>query len=161
MSLFRLSFGAPVALVMLAGCTSEPETVGGALPMLVASGVRSEASLQALAQGRLHLDADGCLRIGEDGPFVIWPHGSRISRTGDGRVQVIDGSSGNAVHIGDEFAIAGAGVDAPPTQLTQPVPAACANGRFWLAGPVMNEADRLAMASRQQQPGARGPSRPE
>lgn len=120
------------------------------MPPLVRSSIRSNVSLQALAQGRLHLDPGGCLRIGADGPFIIWPHDSRISRTGDGRVQVIDGASANAIHVGEEFAIAGAGVDAAPSQLTQPVPPACANGKFWLAGPVMDEADRLAMLSRSQ-----------
>lgn len=120
------------------------------MPPLATSSVRSDVSLQALAQGRLHLDPGGCLRVGEDGPFIIWPHDSRISRTEDGRVQVIDGASGNAVHVGEDFAVAGAGVDVAPSQLTQPVPPACAKGRFWLAGPVMDEADRLAMLSRQK-----------
>lgn len=128
-----------------------PRPPGGeGLPSLVRSSIRSDVSLQALAQGRLHLDPAGCLRVGEDGPFIIWPHASRISRNVDGQVQVIDGASGNAVYVGEEFAVAGAGVDVAPSQLTQPVPPACAKGRFWLAGPVMDEADRLAMLSRQR-----------
>lgn len=135
------------ALCCLGACA--PATVEADLPVLIASNVRSDASLQALAQGRLHLDPQGCLRIGEDGPFVIWPFGSRISRAADGRVQVIDGASGNAVRLGEDFAVAGAGVDLLPPQLTHPIPPPCAQGRFWLAGPVMSEADRLAMRLRQ------------
>ena len=111
---------------------------------------RTLGPLQTLAQGRLHLDPGGCLRIGQDGPFIIWPHDSRISKTANGRVQVIDGASGNAVHVGEEFAVADAGVDLAPSRLTQSVPPACAKGKFWLAGPVMDEADRLAMLTRQK-----------
>jgi hypothetical protein len=137
------------ALSCLGACAPEPAAVKSDLPVLIASSVRSDASLHALAQGRLHLDPQGCLRIGEDGPIVIWPFGSRISRAADGRMQVVDGASGNAVRVGEEFAVAGAGVDLPPPQLTHPVPPACAHGRFWLAGPVMSETDRLAMRTRE------------
>lgn len=144
-------FGALAALFALAACGPEPAAAGGEdLPVLVRSSIRPDATLQALARGRLHLDAAGCLRVGENGPFVIWPRDSRISRTADGRVQVIDGFSGHAVHVGEEFAVAGAGGDAAPTQLMRPVPPACAKGEFWLAGPVMSEADRLAMVARQE-----------
>jgi hypothetical protein len=55
-------------------------------PTLVS--VRTNASLQALAQGPLHLDPTGCLRVGEGGPFIIWPHDSGVSRTADCRVQM-------------------------------------------------------------------------
>lgn len=143
--------GAFTAFSVLAACAPGPAAAeAGDLPVLVRSSIRPEATLQALAHGRLHLDAAGCLRVGENGPFVIWPRDSRISRTADGRIQVIDGFSGNAVHVGDEFAVAGAGGDAVPTQLTQPVPTACATGEYWLAGPVMDEADRLAMVAREE-----------
>jgi len=146
-----------VTLSSIGACAPASTASGGeGLPALVRSSNRSDVSLQALAHGRLHLDPVGCLRIGEDGPFVIWPHDSRISRTGDGRVQVIDGASGTAIHLGEEFAVAGAGVDAAPSQLTQPVPPACATGKFWLAGPVMDEAGRLAMLSRQKRMEAGG-----
>ena len=141
-----------VALSTTGACAPAAPTAAGGdgLPPLVRSSIRSDVSLHALAQGSLHLDPGGCLRIGEDGPFIIWSHDSRISRTGDGRVQVIDGASGNAVHVGEVFAVSGAGVDAAPSHLTQTLPPACAKGRFWLAGPVMDEADRLAMLSRQR-----------
>lgn len=153
-----LGMSAVVALSTVGACApAEPKAAGGdGLPPLVKSSIRSDVSLQALAQGRLYLDPSGCLRIDEDGPFIIWPHDSRISTTGDGRVQVIDGASGNAVSVGEAFAVAGAGVDAAPSQLTPPVPPACATGKFWLAGPVMDEADRLAMLSRQKRMEAGG-----
>lgn len=141
--------GALVASVMLGSCGPDAAaTVDGDLPVLVRSSIRTNASLQALAQGPLHLDPAGCLRIGEGGPLVIWPYDSRISRTAEGRVQVTDGMSGNVIGVGQEFAVAGAGVDIPPTALRDPIPPACATARFWLAGPVMGEADRLSIANR-------------
>lgn len=141
--------GAFTAFSVLTACAPDHLPGGGeGLPVLVRNSIRPEASLQALAHGRLQLDPGGCLRIGEGGPFVIWPRDSRISRTEDGRAQVIDGLSGNAVRVGEEFAVAGAGVAVAPTQLTQPVPPACTNGEYWLAGPVLDEVDRLAMFDR-------------
>ncbi|MFC7379794.1 hypothetical protein [Brevundimonas sp. GCM10030266] len=141
--------GMLVASVMLGSCSpGAAVTDDGDLPVLVRSSIRTNASLQALAQGTLHLDRAGCLRIGEGGPFVIWPYDSRVSRTAEGLVQVTDGLSGQAIDVGQEFAVAGAGVDVPPTELREPIPPACATGRFWLAGPVMSEADRLAVTNR-------------
>lgn len=153
-----LGLSALVALSTIGACApAAPKAAGGdGLPTLVKSSIRSDVSLHAHAQGRLHLDPGGCLRIDEDGPFIIWSHDSRVSRTGDGRVQVIDGASGNAVLVGEVFAVTGAGVDAAPSQLTAPVPPACATGKFWLAGAVMDEVDRLAMLSRQKRMGAGG-----
>ena len=149
MSPTRSMLFAVTALFAGVGCSPGAARVADDLPVLMARDTPAIASPQALAGGRLHVDAAGCLRVGEGGPFVIWPYGSRISRNPDGAVQVTDGASGNVVQVGAEFAVAGAGVDTPPTGLTQPVPAACATGGYWLAGPVMSEAQRRAAAERQ------------
>lgn len=40
--------------------------------------------------GRLHLDADGCLRgDNENGPIIIWRHETRIERAADGRIRIL------------------------------------------------------------------------
>ena len=124
-----------------------------ALPVFVRSNVRSAIELEALAQGRLEIDKNGCLRIGgADGPFVIWHHDSRIERTDDGRIRITDGYSGNTAYVGDEIAMGGGvgnrvtpasgGRQDVPTNTTEPIPEACATGEIWTAGRLMTEAER-------------------
>jgi hypothetical protein len=132
------------------------------LPVLVRNSVRSDVTMQALARGRLHLDRHGCLRIGgEDGPFVIWHHDSRIERADDGRIKITDGFTGNSAYVGDEIAMAGgrgnfvppASSDykpAMPTNITEPIPEACASGEIWWAGNLMSEAERLELLERER-----------
>src|SRR5690606_31099130 len=54
------------------------------LPVLVTAAEPQDTFLANLGRGRLVVDGNGCLRHGD--AFVIWTYGSRISRTGDGRI---------------------------------------------------------------------------
>ncbi|WP_146148837.1 hypothetical protein [Pseudaminobacter soli (ex Li et al. 2025)] len=121
--------------------------------------MRSDLELQALVQGRLEIDRNGCLRIGgEDGPFVIWHHDSRIERTNDGRIKITDGYSGNTAYVGDEIAMGGGqenrvppatGVrPETPTNVTEPIPDACAAGEIWWAGRLLTEKERQRLLNR-------------
>lgn len=92
-----------------AGADRQPRPFGGVAPGLGAGPSASRS--------------EGCLRIGDDGPFVIWPFGSLISRAAHGQAQV-SMSLGNAVPAGEEFTVARGGVDPPPPHLTPPVPPA-------------------------------------
>lgn len=136
-----------------------PSPHSEALPVFVRKSVRSDLELEALSQGRLVVDRNGCLRIGgEKGAFVIWHHDSRIERTSDGRIKITDGYSGNTAYVGDEIAMGG-GQDnrvppatgeraATPTNVTEPIPEACASGEIWWAGRLMTEAERQRLPNR-------------
>ncbi len=157
-----------LAGIVLSLCACSDVSVGTAaepvadLPVLVRNSVRSDLTMQALARGTLHLDPHDCLRIGgDDGPFVIWHHESRIERNSDGRIRIIDGFTGNAAYIGDEIAMAGGqGNHVPPTSadhkpvmptnITEPIPEACASGEIWWAGNLMSEAERQEMLARER-----------
>ena len=119
--------------------------------------------MQALFLGRLQLDADGCLRGGgEAGPFIIWHHDTRIDRAADGRVQIVDTTTGNSVKVGDEIALSGGNIsEVRAADLTAPVPETCrTGGGYFLAGSVMSEAQRLGITERQRNR-PRVPSPPE
>lgn len=132
------------------------------LPVLVRNSVRNDLAMEALARGRLHLDRHGCIRIGgDDGPFVIWHHDSRIERTDDGQIKITDGFTGNSAYVGDEIAMGGgignlvppASTDhkpVMPTNITEPIPEACASGEIWWAGNLMTEAERLELLERER-----------
>lgn len=133
--------------------TQSPSQRSEALPVFVRKSVRSDQELEALAQGKLVVDRNGCLRVGgENGAFVIWHHDSRIERTRDGRIKITDGYSGNTAYVGDEIAMGGGAENrvppatgerpATPTNVTEPIPEACASGEIWWAGHLMTEAER-------------------
>lgn len=156
---------AVLSLMVLASCTVDAEPAAAvdstsqALPVFVRNSVRSDFELQALVQGRLEIDRYGCLRIGgEDGPFLIWHHDSRIERIADGRIMITDGYSGNSAYVGDEIALGGGlgtrvppatgGLPETPTKVTDPVPDACASGEIWWAGRLMTKTERQRLLDR-------------
>ena len=153
------------ALLSMPACATSPDAAGRStdaapLPVLVRQAVPTGATLQALLLGRLHLDADGCLRgNNETGPIIIWRHETRIERAADGRIRIYDPSTGNSVHVGDEIALSGGYRAGPATNVTEPVPPACAQqSRVFVAGPVMSEAQRQALLARQpRRPGDASP----
>lgn len=153
----RSAFLATIAAIaVLPACSADADlsTSGrsnDALPALVRNSERATVARMALAQGKLHLDPAGCLRIGDDtGPFVVWHHDSRIERTPDGRIRITDGFTGNSAYVGDDIALAGSGGPDAPRNVTPAIPAACATGNFWMAGPLMSEAERQEMLERER-----------
>lgn len=63
-----------LAVLGMSGCTIRSDSLAATsqaadaaqLPVLVRQSVRTELTMQALFMGRLHLDANGCLRGGND-----------------------------------------------------------------------------------------------
>lgn len=133
------------------------------LPLLIRQSVRAEVSLQALFLGRLHLDAHGCLRGGDEaGPLIIWHHDTRIDRAADGRVRIVDTTTGNAGHVGDEIALSGGQTSEVLTASTVPqIPQVCRTPRgYFIAGSIMSETERQRILERQRN-GPTVPSPPE
>lgn len=148
-----------LAVLGLSACTNIEGSTAAAqaaeaaqLPVLVRQNVRNDMTLQALFMGRLHLDPNGCLRGENDaGPIIIWHHDTRIERAPDGRVRIADTTTGNAVYVGDEIALSGGYRAGPATNIAEPVPRACqSQSRFFVAGPIMSEAQRQDLLERQR-----------
>jgi hypothetical protein len=149
-----------LAVPGIAACTTKtdghivaaPAAKRAPLPALIRQNLRNEMTLQALFMGRLHLDANGCLRAGDEaGPIIIWHHDTRIERAPDGRIRVDDALTGNAVHVGDEIALSGGYRAGPATTVTEPVPQSCEpQSRIFVAGRVMSEAERRDILERQR-----------
>lgn len=146
-----------LAVLSVTACTAKTDPPASAaeaaqLPVLVRQSVRNELTLQTLFMGRLHIDANGCLRAGDGaGPIIIWHHDTRIERGSDGRIRIVDATTGNAVHVGDEIALSGGYRAGPATNVTEPVPRACQPpSRFFVAGRVMSEAQRQDLLQRQR-----------
>lgn len=159
-----------LAVPGVAACATKTDTSAAAvrvadvtqLPALVRQSVPHEFTMQALFMGRLHLDANGCLRGGGDvGPIIVWHHDTRIERAPDGHIRIADTTTGNAVHVGEEIALSGGYRAGPVANVTEPVPQACQpQGRFFIAGRVMSETQRQGLLERQRnRPVA--PSRPD
>lgn len=159
-----------LAVPGLAACATKTDTSAAVvqvadvaqLPALVRQSVPHELTMQALFIGRLHLDANGCLRGGNDvGPIIVWHHDTRIERAPDGRIRITDTMTGNAVHVGEEISLSGGYRAGPVTNVTEPVPQACQpQRRFFIAGRVMSETQRQDLPERQRnRPVA--PSRPD
>ncbi len=138
------------ALAALTVCTGTAETdAGEGLPVLVTAKEPQEAFLGNLGRGQLMVDAAGCLHHGD--AFVVWPHGSEISWTDNGQLQVTEGATGKSVLVGDEIGMSGVANDAlpDPERLALAIPAGC-NGPYKWGGSVMSAAELQAMDERRR-----------
>ena len=71
---------------------------------------------------------------------------------------ITDGYSGKTAYVGDEIAMGGGRENrvppatgeraATPTNVTEPIPEACASGEIWWAGRLMTEAERQRLQNR-------------
>lgn len=179
MKVNALRLGLCLALPAISACATEADTTANAvrpaelpsLPVLIRQSARAEVSLQALFLGRLHLDADGCLRgENEAGPLIIWHHDTQIDRAADGRVRIVDTTTGNAVHVGDEIALPGGQTsEVLPASVTPQIPQACqTRAGYFIAGSIMGEAEHQRILERQRNPmtvpappAAKGAPRPD
>ncbi len=59
------------------------------------------------ARGVLTLDAQGCFRLGEGGPVLVWPAHAALDLTQPGVAQVFHRVQGGSVRVGDRVSLGG------------------------------------------------------
>ena len=137
--------GAPV-LACLAACDPSASTGTGATVddpsavVFLAVEAGQDAYMDALFQGRVTRDAQGCLRLDtSDRHTVIWPHGYTLEARG-GALVVKDGQGREVGAVGGTFSFGG-GETASLDQLRYLSAATRARaeescpGRYWFAAP--------------------------
>jgi hypothetical protein len=97
------------------------------------------AFMDALFQGTVSRDANGCLRAeGSEGATVIWPYGTRLEARG-GALVVVDASGRELGRIGGRFRMAGGYSPAAYHYLsaadTERAQTRCP-GTYWVAGSI-------------------------
>lgn len=130
-------------LTLLVAC-SQPTTATTAsdpmpadvAPFIARASAPADAEMEALAEGVLTV-VDGCVRItepaGDPGRLVVWPATTAVDAS-IGAVRIRNTGTGVEVSIGETVRLSGgeaATID--PSQLAEPIPAACA-GPYWIAG---------------------------
>jgi hypothetical protein len=137
-----------LAFVLLAACgggeESELLTTGQNDDVVfLVQNVPPEAVMDALFQGRIESDGNGCLRLsGPDAATVVWPYGASLDAD-DGQVHVRDARGRRIGTIGGAFRFGGGEV----TTLTAGMGVSAADagralsrcpGRYWIVGDVMS-----------------------
>lgn len=137
-------------LVASSALADQIRAESGALPVLVKRSDRPDSYLSNLVQGRLFVDENGCLRFGQQGSLVIWHPDTQVLHAADGRIQIIDGVTGKAIHVGEEIGTSGIHSEEPlnPARLLEPVSEDCSSGPHIFAGPIMTEAELHALQER-------------
>jgi hypothetical protein len=149
----RAFLAATAAFAAVAACSADADLApaeaneGDALPVLVTAKEPQDAYISNLSRGLLTVDDQGCLRHGA--AFVIWPYGSKITRTAEDQLQVTDGASRKAVLVGQEIGMSGVDSDELPdtSRLAQAIPEQCGGPYKW-GGPVMTEAELRTLDER-------------
>jgi hypothetical protein len=95
--------------------------------------------MDALFQGTVSRDANGCLRAeGSEGATVIWPYGTRLQARG-GALLVVDASGRELGRIGGRFRMGGGYSQAAYHYLsdadTERAQTRCP-GNYWVAGSI-------------------------
>lgn len=122
---------------------AEPQEVSGAVLMTHDGFFNQEPTnvgMDALFEGEVTRDAEGCLRIGgADRPTVIWPAGYELTERGDDLV-VLDSEGRDVGTVGGAFRLGGGEVetlhedlkvsDAVRETATERCP-----GRYWIVSP--------------------------
>ncbi|MDH3223344.1 MAG: hypothetical protein OEO23_06480 [Gemmatimonadota bacterium] len=135
------ALGLAVGALVLAGCPGPTSVeLGPDAPILFLTQLEAQSTvLQALYQGRVNLDQQGCLRLEgtADRHTVIWPHGFGLARD---KVSVIvqDPDGREKVRVGENTRFGGGEVVDLPTGLLSAGMAAAARercpGRYWIVG---------------------------
>lgn len=125
------------ALLLLAGCSPLQEPHGSAAIVMLSRTNEPDAFMDALFQGRVVADGEGCLRLDSpDRHTVIWPRGFRIAPRGSSWA-VLDAAGQEVGTIGASFHLGGGEVTEVPPEMLSPadreVAAARCPGRYWLA----------------------------
>jgi hypothetical protein len=95
---------------------------------------KPETYLLALLPGKLVMDKDGYLRIGN--ALVLWPYGYSFSIEGKD-IWILDDKGAKVARVGDEVKIGGGFIpdNVVPMKIGHSLPAGC-EGPFWLAAPM-------------------------
>ncbi len=133
--------------VALAACSS-PKVEGPTFTrndgpaVFIVQGAPARAVMDALFQGRVTLDAQGCLRlddVGGDRHTVVWPHGFTIEERGSA-LFVKDAAGNDVGRVGGSFRFGGGetlvlheGVVSEESRLL--AESRCP-GRYWIVGEV-------------------------
>ena len=102
-----------------------------------------QAVMDALFNGRIVLDDDGCLRTDSgDRPTIVWPHGYRLESDG-GVLRVVNAQGGVAGRIGGSFRLGGGEVPMLHSGIEMSADdraraASRCPGRFWITGDVLS-----------------------
>lgn len=131
------------ALALLAACASpsEVEPDPNAAILFLVQETKPESVMEALYEGRVVTDDEGCIRLDFDVRHtVVWPFGFRLVERGDERI--VRHEDGHDVGtLGGDFKLGGGEVpDLPERGVLPPVLRSAAlercPGRFWLVGEV-------------------------
>lgn len=123
-----------IALMALASCSAP-----AAPPYFARAKAPAQASMEALARGTLEVH-DGCVWLAPETEhstplLVVWPSETRMQFSSE-TTRFRNEASGSGATIGKKIEIGGGEVQSlPDDALAQPIPAACAAGPFWIAGP--------------------------
>lgn len=135
----------PLAAACAKDLGPEPSLAGGENPdgvVFLAQNQPQTVQMQALYQGLVTPDAEGCLRLqgheGRAGPTVIWPYSTRLRERG-GVLLVISPAGREIGRIGGAFKMGGGNSSDEAASLT-PADRARARqrcpGGYWIAGDV-------------------------
>lgn len=141
---------AALAALSLSACTGSSSTSPpdpgdplqrGVEPVLLTQSERMEVQMEALFDGEVVMDGEGCLRLGSAiGSTVIWPVGTTLEKTG-GDVVVLD-EAGDAIGVvGARFRLGGGVIpdfsaDVPVDGRTRAQAVASCPGTYWLVGAI-------------------------
>ena len=126
------------------GCGPSPVETGPDAEVLFLTPFEApSASMEALYQGRVHLDQAGCMRLSDDpaGHTVVWPFGSRLARD-QASLVVLDAGGAEVGRVGHLLALSGGETHdlAGSGVLDEPLLAAALQrcpGPFWISGEVL------------------------
>lgn len=88
-------------------CSNPSDASDEATTIFLAQNVAPDAVMEALFQGRIARDAQGCLRTTDaESATVIWPYGSRLEARADGP-HVVDAAGRDLGPVGGNFRFGG------------------------------------------------------
>ena len=131
-------------IASLPGCSPSPVDTGPDAEILFLVPFQApSSSMEALYQGRVQLDQEGCMRLSDDpaGHTVVWPFGSRLARD-QASLVVLDSRGVEVGRVGHLLALSGgethdiAGSGVLSGGLLGAALERCP-GPFWISGAVL------------------------
>lgn len=134
-------FQSLIIISLLTGCMAKPQLVPSSIEpvkpiVFIKNNSKSNVFMLSLTNGKLHLDPNGCIRLGNNtGQFIIWANSSELEYTNDGRISITNIFNHHKVFIGDEIRLGG-GLYSTTPPISTPIPDHCANHGYWIAAPL-------------------------